>query len=71
MTKAYIIAAAVAGVLVYSGYIYLKGRSHERTEIERENIEAGAKGNETSMSFRDCIDGGGVWNFETGKCGRD
>jgi hypothetical protein len=64
-----VIALVVSGA-VWGGYELIKHRGADqvRTEIERQNNEAGIKGGEARLSRRDCNDRGGVYDFRRGVC---
>lgn len=60
---------AVCAVVAYLCFwLYDTGGDAQRARTERENINAGQRGNEGAMSWRDCRDRNGVYHFDTGKC---
>jgi hypothetical protein len=63
------LALAASGA-AWGGYELIKhrGAAQVRTEIERQNNEAGIKGGEARLSRRDCNDRGGVHDFRRGVC---
>lgn len=66
--SAVLIVCAIVAYLCF--WLYDKGGDNERARVEGENINAGQRGNESAMSWRDCRDAGGVYHFDTGKCQR-
>lgn len=58
-----------AGV-VFGGYELVKhiGAADVRAQIERQDNEAGLNGSTARLSRRDCVDRGGVYQFDTGLC---
>jgi hypothetical protein len=52
---------------IYKG-IENHGADRVRAEVDRQNSRAGAAGGEARMSRGDCVDAGGVYHFDTGKC---
>lgn len=67
------IAAAVAVVLLIGTivvYLENQGREKERARIEKENRNAYSKARDSRDGYLACVDGGGVYHFDTGKCGR-
>ncbi len=63
-------AVMLAAGVIWGVYEFIKhqGADEVRSEIERQNNEAGLKGGEARLSRRDCVDAGGVWDFRAGKC---
>ncbi|MDG4877669.1 hypothetical protein P9273_21435 [Mesorhizobium sp. WSM4935] len=63
------IAALVSGAAftVY-GIIKHRGAEELRAKIEKENQDAIQKGIDARLSFDDCIDAGGVYDFRRQRC---
>ncbi|OBQ91430.1 hypothetical protein [Mesorhizobium sp. AA23] len=63
------IAAIVSGA-AFTAYEVIKHRGADevRVRIEKENQDAIAKGIDARMSFDDCIDAGGVYDFRHQRC---
>lgn len=72
LAGAIVIVAAIvaAGGAIWGGYALIRksGADAVRTEIERQNNEAGIKGATTRDNLRRCTVAGGVWDFRAGKC---
>jgi len=72
-----VLAVAAGGALLVAG-IYVMGRSDGRAlgeraiikQIEKDNADAGNKAEDFRSAFRRCLDGGGLFDFETGSCER-
>jgi hypothetical protein len=62
-----VLAASGAALGVYE-LIKHKGADELRTKIEKENQDAIHKGIDARMSFDDCIDAGGVYDFRRQRC---
>lgn len=69
------IVTAIAAILLASGalwggYALIKGQGADevRTEIERQNHEAGINGAQARSDRADCVASGGVYDFRTGRC---
>jgi len=62
-----IIVACGLAFTIYKG-IESHGADKVRVEMDRQNSRAGAAGDEARMSRSDCVDAGGVYHFDTGKC---
>lgn len=62
-------AALISGA-AFTVYELIKHRGAEkvRVRIEKENQDAIAKGIDARMSFDDCIDAGGVYDFQHQRC---
>ncbi|PBB89631.1 hypothetical protein CK215_26720 [Mesorhizobium sp. WSM3864] len=63
------IAALISGA-TFTVYEVIKHRGSDevRAKIEKENQDAIAKGIDARMSFDDCIDAGGVYDFRHQRC---
>ncbi|MBZ9919092.1 hypothetical protein LB517_10835 [Mesorhizobium sp. BR1-1-12] len=63
------IAVAVSGAAL-GGYALIKhwGADELRAKIEKENTDAIHKGIDARMSFDECIDAGGVYDFGRQRC---
>lgn len=61
------VAALVAtGVIV--NRIWQEGAETVRTAVERQNNASGDQSDNARGGYDLCVDGGGVWNYRTGKC---
>lgn len=68
--KVGVVVAAISAV-AYAAYIQRKiGADAERAKIERDNRDAWSKAEERGNDLRNCLDSGGLYHFETGKCSR-
>jgi hypothetical protein len=67
---AIMVAIAVALGSVWGGYEYIKhqGVVEERARNDKDNQDAINKGIDARMSFDDCIDAGGVFDFRRQRC---
>ncbi|RWI86933.1 hypothetical protein [Mesorhizobium sp.] len=63
------IAAIVSGA-AFTAYEVIKHRGAEevRAKFEKDNRDAITKGIDARMSFDDCIDAGGVYDFRRQRC---
>lgn len=66
-------AIALAGILAHSHWTaYSLGREIEQKrfleQIKKENDDAGEQAERWRADYRRCVDGGGVYEFETGAC---
>jgi hypothetical protein len=67
---AWVAIALIASGAAFTVYelIKHKGADELRTKIEKENQHAIEKGIDARMSFDDCIDAGGVYDFRRQRC---
>lgn len=67
---AWVVIALLASGASFAIYelIKHKGADELRTKIEKENQHAIQKGIDARMSFDDCIDAGGVYDFRRQRC---
>lgn len=64
--------AAGLTVLVFAtlAIVYIKGGEGKQNEIDKQNTHAATKANDAASAWRNCRTTGGVYDFNTGKCGR-
>lgn len=67
---AWAVIALLASGAILTGYELIKHKGAEelRAKIEKENTDAILKGIDARMSFDDCLDAGGVYDFRRQRC---
>jgi hypothetical protein len=68
MSRFYIALAVIAAFGCVIGWAYLQGASDVRQDVEIQNEEAGNAADKAELGWRQCLDAGGVFRFESGKC---
>lgn len=59
------ILALITGVVMY---LEKQGAEKERARVEKENRNAYSQARDSRDKYLTCLDGGGVYHFDTGKC---
>ncbi|WP_168798043.1 hypothetical protein [Pacificoceanicola onchidii] len=66
--------AALGGLLIAligAGiWLHQSGRADHEAEVEAENAKAVGQAIQADLGRRECVDAGGVFQFDTGKCAR-
>jgi type II secretory pathway pseudopilin PulG len=51
-------------------WVYQRGAEDVRNATERQNNAAGNQSDDARSRYDLCVDGGGVWDYGSGKCAR-
>lgn len=66
-----IIGAVALFALIFAiTWIWQDGADSARRAVERQNNEAAQDAGDARSNYDRCIDDGGLWSFDTGKCRR-
>lgn len=68
--KILVTCAAIVALTALAAIIWQDGADSVRTAVERQNNASGDQSDSARSDFDLCVDGGGVWNYRTGKCAR-
>lgn len=60
--------AALAALAAIANWIWRDGGESVRTAVDRQNNASGDQSDNARSGYDLCVDGGGVWNYRTGKC---
>jgi hypothetical protein len=72
MNRLNLIALAGAIALLAAGALWMRhdARQDLKHEIEEQNDDAGNAADDAALGRRECVAGGGVWDFGSGRCRR-